>query len=220
IIVNFIIMTAILVFVVLYSRIQSSASYKRQVEYFENTTVTMERVTENHLAGEQRICDVWARYIDNKGMNGEQSLAFCNSITLNDPEGANTLPAILLRVVPISALEQKWVFPQTGLENAELSMIDANGDYILKGYSFKNSGFFKFYKSYNQTDPGSADQLFEKITSTTGSVSMYNSHGQECILAYTPLSATAGWTLLALVPAKDLTVKNEDWISRRWKAES
>nr|MCR4684207.1 hypothetical protein [Lachnospiraceae bacterium] len=69
IIVNFIIMTAILVFVVLYSRIQSSASYKRQVEYFENTTVTMERVTENYLAGEQRICDVWARYIDNKDNN-------------------------------------------------------------------------------------------------------------------------------------------------------
>ncbi|MBR4169444.1 MAG: response regulator [Lachnospiraceae bacterium] len=288
IIVNFIIMTAILVFVELYSRIQSSASYKRQIEYFENTTVTMEKVTENYLAGEQRICDVWARYIDNKGMtaeeaaeyirsshvltntsahiitrdtltglstrpkqgtdddyavsykrldlfenmdlsdeigqsvkitraytnpmNGEQSLAFCNSITLKDPEGANTFPAILLRVIPISVLEQKWVFPQTGLENAELSMIDANGDYILKGYSFKNSGFFEFYKSYNQTDPGSADQLFEKITSTTGSVSMYNSHGQECILAYTPLSATAGWTLLALVPAKDLTVKNENWM--------
>ncbi len=37
----------------------------------------------------------------------------------------------LLRVMPISELEKKWVFPQTELENAELSMIDANGDYIL-----------------------------------------------------------------------------------------
>ena len=61
--VNMIIMAAILSFVVLYSRIASAEAYQRQIEHFENTTVTMERVTENYLEGEQRICDVWARYI-------------------------------------------------------------------------------------------------------------------------------------------------------------
>ena len=35
---------------------------------------------------------------------------------------------------------------------------------------------------------------------------MINSHGQECILAYTPISATSGWTMLGLVPADDLKV--------------
>ena len=116
--------------------------------------------------------------------------------------------AVLLRVVPISALEQKWIFPQTELVNAELAMIDANGDYILKGYSFKNSDFFEFYKSYNPTDPESSNELFERITTSTGSVSMINSHNEECILAFTPISSTAGWTMLGLVPAKDLNVKN------------
>jgi hypothetical protein len=77
-------------------------------------------------------------------MNGEQSLAFCNRVTLYDPESESSEAAVLLRVIPISTLEQKWVFPQTELVNAELSMIDANGDYILKGYSFKNSSFFEF----------------------------------------------------------------------------
>ncbi len=47
IIVNIIIMSAILVFVVIYSRIASRDSYQRQIENFENTTVTMEKVTEN-----------------------------------------------------------------------------------------------------------------------------------------------------------------------------
>ena len=28
----------------------------------------MERVTANYLEGEQSICDVWARYIDESGM--------------------------------------------------------------------------------------------------------------------------------------------------------
>ncbi len=138
-------------------------------------------------------------------MNGEQSLAFCNIVTLQDPDSVSQT-AVLLRVIPISALEQKWVFPQTELVNAELSMIDDAGDYILKGHNYKNSSFFEFYKSYNQTDPESSKELFAKIISSTGSVSMINSHGQECILAYTPISATSGWTMLGLVPADDLKV--------------
>ena len=286
IIVNAIIMAAILVFVVLYSGFESKNTYQRQIEHFENITVTMENVTENYLEGEQRICDVWARYINNKSMtmeeaadyirashvlantsahlisldtltglstrhkqgsaddyavsyervalfddvdwidgigesinvsraytnpmNGEQSLAFCNRITLRDAESEADSDAILLRVIPISELEQKWVFPQEEFANAEISMIDSDGDYILKGYSFKNSNFFEFYRSYNPSDPASSRELFENITSSTGSVSMLNSHGQECILAFTPLTDTVGWTLLSFVPAEDLNAGTEN----------
>ncbi len=287
ILVNVIIIAAILIFVVLYSRFENTDSYRRQIEHFESTMVTMEKVTENYLEGEQQICDVWAHYINSEHMtmeeaaafirashvlesasahlisldtstglstrprqgtaddytvsykqiallenvdwineigesinitraytnpmNGEQSLAFCNLVMLNDLESDSPEAAVLLRVIPISELEQKWVFPQTELVNAELSMIDANGDYILKGHSFKNSSFFEFYKSYNPTDPESSDKLFERITSSTGSVSMLNSHGQECVLAFTPVSAAAGWTLLGFVPEKDLHVDAENW---------
>ena len=286
--INAIIMAAILTFVVLYSRFESRASLRSQVDHFENTTVSLEQVTENYLEGEQRICDVWARYINSRNMtmeeaadfirashvlaktsahlisldsltglstlpkqgtaddyavsyqrmdlladvdwidevgeainvsraytnpmNGEQSLAFCNRVTLNDPESGTDQTAVLLRVVPLSELEQKWVFPQEELTNAELSMIDANGDYVLKGYNFKNSSFFEFYKSYNPSDPSSSKELFDRITSSTGSVSMLNSHGQECILAFTPVTASAGWTLLGLVPAKDLNAGIENWL--------
>ena len=288
IIVNVITIAAILIFVVLYSRFENTDSYRRQIEHFESTLVTMEKVTENYLEGEQRICDVWARYINSEHMtmeeavafirsshvlentsahlisldtstglstrpkqgtandyavsykqiallenvdwineigtsinitraytnpmNGEQSLAFCNLVMLNKPGSDSPEAAVLLRVIPISELEQKWVFPQTELVNAELSMIDANGDYILKGYSFKNASFFEFYRSYNPTDPESSSELFDRVTSSTGSVSMINSHGQECILAFTPISATTGWTLLGFVPAKDLHVDTENWL--------
>jgi len=145
-------------------------------------------------------------------MNGEQSLAFCNNITLYDQVSGSPREAVLLRVVPVSSLEQKWIFPQSVFANTELSMIDADGDYILKGYSFKNSSFFEFYKSYNPTDPESSRELFERITSSTGSISMINSHGQECILAFTPVSSTAGWTMLGLVPAEDLSADKSNWV--------
>ena len=138
-------------------------------------------------------------------INGEQSIAFCNFITLHDPETGTLREAILLRVLPLAELEQKWVFPQEEFESVELSMIDADGDYIIKGHSFKNSSFFEFYKSYNAIDPSSAQELFGQITSSTGSLTMLNSRGEECILAYTPVSATAGWTLLSFMPMKDLS---------------
>ena len=288
VIVNVVIMITILIFVVLYSGYESKISYQRQIKHFESTTVAMEQVTANYLEGEQRICDVWAHYINSADMtieeatgyirdshvlantsahlislhsleglstrprlgteddyevsyerlgllgdagwideigksvnitraytnpmNGEQSLAFCNIITLYDAESGLPEDAVLLRVVPVSALEQKWIFPQSTFANTELSMIDADGDYILKGYSFKNSSFFEFYKSYNPTDPESSKELFGRITSSTGSVSMTNSHGQECILAFTPVSSTAGWTMLGLVPAEDLNVDKSNWV--------
>ena len=288
IIVNIFIMILMLVFVVFYSDQENKNATERQIEHFENTTVTMEHVTENYLEGEQHICDVWARYIGSKNMtieeavsfirishvsqkasahivfldslsglstrarqnsaddytvsyeridllndvswisdigdsinisraytnpvNGEQSIAFCNFISLCDPETGAAKDALLLRVLPISELGQKWVFPQEGFEDVELSMIDADGDYIIKGHSFKNSSFFEFYRSYNATDPSSTLKLFKTITSSTGSIVMNNSRGEECVLSYTPLTKTEGWTLLGFVPMDNLKVNSENWM--------
>ena len=76
IIVDVIIMAAILIFVVQYSRYEITDSYNRQIEHFENTTVTMEQVTENYLEGEQRICDVWSQYINSRNMTLEEATGY------------------------------------------------------------------------------------------------------------------------------------------------
>ena len=72
-------MAAILIFVVLYSGSESKNSYQRQIEHFEDSTVTMEHVTENYLEGEQRICDVWARYINSQTMTMEEAADYIRS---------------------------------------------------------------------------------------------------------------------------------------------
>ena len=279
-------MVSMLVFVVIYSTLDAKNTTKVQIEHFENTTITMEHVTENYLEGEQRICDVWAHYINSEDMtiedaasfirishvlpnasahivytdtltgystrsntgeainypvsyvnmnllndiswihetgtsinitraytnpiNGEQSIAFCNIVDLN--ESGSKKPAVLLRILPVSELKDKWVFPKEEFEDAELSIIDADGDYIIKGHSFKNSSFFEFYKSYNKIDSVAAAEFFEKITTTTGSFTMLNSRGEECIVAYTPFDATGGWTLLSLLPKKNLNVASQNWL--------
>ena len=289
VIVNVGIMMAMLIFVVLYSDFESKNSTKIQIEHFENTTVTMKHVTENYLEGEQRICDVWARYINSNDMtideavlfirishvlknasahivyrdtltglttkarqegssdysvsyarmellsdvswinaeigktinisraytnpvNGQQSIAFCNNITLIDTESGDKRNAILLRVLPITELEDKWVFPKEEFEHAELSIIDGDGNYIIKGHSFKNSNLFEFYKSYNTVSIADSEELFKKITSSTGSIAMLNSRGEQCILSYTPVGSTEGWTLLSFLPMKDLSVNTENWL--------
>ena len=287
VIVNALIIIGMITFVVVYSNIEVRESTKQQTEHFENTTITMEHVTENYLEGEQRICDVWAHYINSENMaiedatdfirishvlknaaahivykdtleglstrphsdrpddytvsyvnsdilksldwihpigqsinvsrafvnpaNAVQSIAFCNFIALND--GGSARDAILLRVLPITELEQKWVFPQEEFENAELCIIDTKGDYIIKGYSYKNNSFFEFYKSYNQTSAAETQELFTKITtSNTGSFKMLNSAKEECIVSYTPFDTTDGWVLLSLMPTKYLNVISENWL--------
>ena len=286
-IVNVALMISMIVFVVLYSTFETKATTKRQIEHFENTTITMEHVTENYLEGEQRICDVWTHYINSENMtmeeavsfirishvlpnasahivyddgnftglstkprqgttddfavsyknigilnnadwisdigesinisraytnpiNGEQSIAFCNYVTLQ--ESGEQKQAILLRVLPVTELKTKWVFPKEEYESADLSIIDSKGDYIIKGQTFKNSNFFEFYKSYNAIDSLAGQELFKKISTTTGSLTMLNSRGEKCIVAFTPFNATGEWTLVSMMPMKDLIVSTQNWL--------
>ena len=287
IIINVLIMIAILAFVVFYTVFENKNSLKREIEHFENTTIAMEHVTVNYLEGEQRICDVWARYINSEDMtleeaadfirishvlpnasahliytdtkkgvstrthlgtddyevsyvnmdfmndiswisdigesinisraytnpmNGEQSIAFCNKITLKDPGTSESKDAVLLRILPISELEEKWIFPQEEFENAEITLIDVDGDYIIKSKTFKNSNFFEFYKSYTSSDPKVIEELQTEITTSTGSITIISSRGQKMLLAYTQISETDGLTFLSLIPESDLIVSSENWL--------
>ena len=145
-------------------------------------------------------------------VNGEQSLAFCNRITVRDAETGEKRKAYLLRIVPTSDLSEKWVFPQEEYVNEEFSMIDAEGNYIIRGRSFKNSSFFEFYKSYNQPGVAVQQQLFSDIQSGTGSFVMLDSKGRERIVAHTPITSTRGWVLLSTVPVSDLNANTVDWL--------
>ena len=285
-VVNVVLMLSILGFVVLYSSYESRDVYRQQVENFEHTTLTMERVTENYLEGEQRICDVWAHFINARHMtleqaaafireshvltntsahllyqdtltglstranpqtpdsfsvsyanytlfndirwihnvgeainvtraftnpiNGEQSMAFCNRISVT--EDGKQRDALLLRVVPVEEMEQKWVFPREKFESAELSMIDVEGNYIIRGRAFKNTNFFEFYKSYNETDPTRTSELKQKVLRTSGSFLMKDSRDENTIVAHTPILSTDGWVLLSLMTEKNLNADIYDWL--------
>ncbi len=145
-------------------------------------------------------------------LSGEQSLAFCNRITVRDAETDEKRQAYLLRIVPTSNLVEKWVFPQEEFENENFSIIDTESNYVVRGRSFKNTSFFEFYKSYNQPGIQAQQQLFADILSGTGSFTMLDSKGKECIVAHTPITSTKGWVLLSSAPVSDLNAVTENWI--------
>lgn len=285
---NIALMSAILVFVALYSNYERKEKYRSQVEHFVNASIAMERVTGNYLEGEQQICDNWAQYINSRNltleeaaayirathvkadtsahlidtetmtgystrprlnsadhydvsyarmdlfgggawiaelgeainvtrtytnpMNGEQSLAFCNRITVRDAENGEQKQAYLLRIVPVSNLEEKWVFPKEEYDDEDFSIIDTDGNYVIRGRSFKSNSFFEFYKSYNQPGITAQNQLFSDILSGTGSFTMQDSRGRECIVAHTPITSTKGWVLLSFAPVSNLNADTENWV--------
>ena len=289
VLINLLIVLGILTFLMRYVTSEGAELTAAQITAFEDMTVAMERVTANYLVGEQRICDVWARYINSVGMtleeaaafirvshvlptvsahllteedgvlqglstrpragteddyavsyvnidisrnleriggigeginitraytnpiSGTQSIAFCNRIRLLDEKGI-ARDGLLLRVVPISELAEKWAFPSEEYASAELSLIDSVGSYIIKGRSFKNTDFLEFYRSYNETDKAGLEELRKTLVGSAGSFQMLDSKGESCLIAHAPVVATGDWTILSMVHMNDLDRGTVDWV--------
>ena len=131
-------------------------------------------------------------------VNAIQSIAFCCPITLKDRS------AVLLRIVPVSSFEKKWVFPTKEYEDAEISLIDTAGDYIIKGHSFKNSNFFEFYQSYNSTTPASLEDIKKDLAGDPDVFEMVNSTGQRCLIAHARIDSTDDWTIVTMISSAEL----------------
>jgi signal transduction histidine kinase/DNA-binding response OmpR family regulator len=143
-------------------------------------------------------------------INGIQSIAFYDRVTVNEGDAARQ--ALLMRIVPTTLLEKQWVFPKEEFQNAEVSLIDEEGNYIIRSNSFKNTNFYEFYKSYNTTDLSGIEALTDAVASSTGSLVMRNSRDQECLVAYTPMQASDGWSILAYLRMEDLGTGSVDWL--------
>lgn len=146
-------------------------------------------------------------------MNGIQSIAFMNYVQVLDPDTGGPKTGLLMRVVPLSRLEQKLVFLKGEYEDVEISLIDREGNYIIRGKSLKNSNFFEYYKSYNDATIEEFDRVKSEITGGAGSMTILNSRGESCMLSYTPLESLKVWYLIAYIPLDDLVDSRVvDWL--------
>ena len=286
----------ILFFIIRYANTKAEERNKNEIIAFEKMTVTTNQIIANYLEDEQRLCDIWADYIncsaeegapmtaeeaiafirkakispqieghlilpdspqregisttakvsdpdvytvsyknidifDNienvsnsndtvnlsraytNPMNGVQSIAFFNYVTVLDTESGGLKDELLMRVVPLSSLEQKLVFLKGEYENVEISIVDREGNYVVHGKSFKNSNFFEYYKSYNEASAEEYENVINEIAGGTGTMTIKNFKGEDCVLSYTPLETMTTWFLLAYIPAGDLVVSRSiDWL--------
>ena len=146
-------------------------------------------------------------------MNGVQSIAFLNNVTVLDKENNEPKKGLLMRVVPLSRLEQKLVFLKGEYENVEISIVDKEGNYVVHGKSFKNSNFFEYYKSYNAATSEEYELVTKEIAGETGTMKIRNFKGEDCFLSHTPLETMTTWFLMAYIPAKDLVAsRSVDWL--------
>ena len=130
---------------------------------------------------------------------------------LTGPEGPHTRRALVLRIVPISLIERTWVFPTDDYKNAELSMIDTEGHYIIKGDTFNDIGFFDFYKTYNEADYRKQGDLVNQIIGSIGHFTMRNAHGRQCLVAHAPVNSTVDWAIVTLIRMDELVNETVDW---------
>ena len=293
IVVNVLIMASVIVFVFVYSSIESKNNTNTQIQHFNNTTITMEHVTENYLEGEQRVCDVWAHYINKTDdpmdiedavtfiqnthvlaeasahivpiddlshgkstknadgglvistanysgkdffadlgwisptigesmnitheytnpVNLQSSIAFCNLVKVKVSGVAKD--AVLLRVLPSLELYGKWEVPQEEFKNAEFTIVDSDGDYIIKEEfgAFKTNNFFSFYRIKNKLDVASTDAFIKRTTTEQGYYFMRDSNGTECILSHAQFAEeSAGLAFLCIMRANYLSVSTQNWL--------
>ena len=140
-----------------------------------------------------------------------QSIAFFDPVRLVDESGADR-SALLLRVIPLSMVERQWVFPQESYENAEFALIDADGNYVIKGGSFQRENFYAYYAAFNEADPGSLAALKETIQGEHGSLEMRSAEGETRLVSHAPLGVSDGWAVLTSIPMADLRQDTTDWL--------
>ena len=143
-------------------------------------------------------------------VNAIQSIAFCSSVTLSDGAGGQR-EAVLLRIVPVSAFEAKWVFPTEDYKNAAVCLIDTEGDYIMRGYAFKNANFFEFYQSYNRAGSADMARLRQAVSGAPGVIELNNSAAQPCLAGHTRVDSTDDWIIVTMITKAELGQTAMSW---------
>lgn len=176
----------------------------------EDFTVSYEYLPILHTADELKgEINVTRSYTN--PVTGIQSIAFYNIIELLNEETGVKESAYLLRVVPVSTVEEKWAFPTDKYKNADIAIIDQDGNYIIKGNAFKNSNIFEFYDSYNSKSSPDYIDLKSTLKQTSGTFEMKNSKGQQSFNAFTIVNTNKEWYVVSTIPIDDLSSNTIDW---------
>ena len=118
-------------------------------------------------------------------ITSESAVAFCRDIKIKEADGAYK-HYLLLRVLDVSDLNQKWIFPKI-YENGELSLINSSGNYIIKSKSMKRENFWEYVRICNDVHYSGAGKIRKKMYANEGeAVVLKNSEGKKSYFVCIP----------------------------------
>ena len=142
-------------------------------------------------------------------VTGSYGIAFCKQIFLLD-ENNELKEAILMRIVPNSYMETRWLFPSKYV-GASVAIIDRDGRYILKPDTMKNEDFLSFLYSYNQ-DTINQDEIHDYISNNdSGLISAKNASNVDCLWSFQALSKNSNWIIVLVASTSTIYDSQFDW---------
>lgn len=133
-------------------------------------------------------------------------VGFCNNVNLNIENNY-----MLIRIVPLSYITEQWVFP-SGYTNAELSLIDSDGNYIIRSDSMITKNFWEFIKIHNNLTDSEIKEMKESVSLNSIYFSeLINSENKESYIVSMPSIREGNWYYVGYVPKTSVTTNLVDF---------
>lgn len=143
-------------------------------------------------------------------LDGVKSVSFCSLLTIRDEQGKNA-KAILVKTIPVEVLHAQWLFPGAYRE-AEVSLLDINGQYIIQSDSMGGDTFWTFIKQNNNlsyVDIGKYQSSFQKEGHYL--VELTDQDGKPAYYVSAQIENTQNCTFVGYIQAEKLAAMGYDW---------
>ncbi len=142
----------------------------------------------------------------NNPINDIPVVGFCNNVELDSKNNY-----MLMRIVPLSYITEQWVFPSDYI-NAEISLIDNDGNYIIRSDSMVTKNFWEFIKIHNNLNDSEIKEMKESVSLNSVYFSeLVNDKHEESYIVSMPSIREGNWYYVGYVPKTSVTTNLVDF---------
>lgn len=142
----------------------------------------------------------------NNPINDIPVVGFCNNVELDSKNNY-----MLMRIVPLSYITEQWVFP-SDYTNAEISLIDNDGNYIIRSDSMVTKNFWEFIKIHNNLTDSEIKEMKESVSLNSVYFSeLINNENEESYIVSMPSIREGNWYYVGYVPKTSVTTNLVDF---------
>ena len=143
-------------------------------------------------------------------ITSEQCIAFVRAVPVVQEDGS-TKQMYLMRVEPLSMLQKYWD-TEDSASGAQVSFVNAEGEYLFRAPMFKNNNFFDFLMSYNGLTYPELNDLQKSIQDDPGAgwFIYKNAQGNDTLFSYSSESYN-GWYFVGALEVSALSSTTLQW---------